>query len=226
MAKKQRKTSSLAAVATRRLRAIPVVTLTNDNDPTVERLLHAGLPAAHDLRTGRVQVVIGAGTAALIGADKVVRLTDAPLDRLHARRRLDEADPDRNRILFEAGDRLRTHHFQAGLSGMASASNFNGAGGGGGLRTPITETQERHRREMRRAAAEMDAGDWVVVQAVVLDERILEEVGRDLGYAHDRAAAGVALDRLRRGLRVLAQLWGALPPDRPGGVARPVALAA
>ncbi|MGX7707994.1 hypothetical protein [Methylobacterium sp. Gmos1] len=224
--KKAKKQPSLATISTRLLRDVPTATLSNDNlGPTPERLAQAGLAVASDRRSGRLQVV-GAGSVGIIGADRVVRLTDAPLDRLHARRRLDEADADRNRILFEAGERLRIHHFQAGLSGLASASNFNGAGGGGGLRTPITETQERHRREMRRAEAGMDAGDWAAVRAVVLEERILEEVGREIGYQQASAAAGVALDRLRRGLKVLAQLWGALPPDRPALIARPVALAA
>ncbi len=68
----------------------------------------------------------------------------------------------------------------------------------------------------------MDAGDWAAVRAVVLDEVSLEVVGRDIGYRNSDQGNAVALDRLRRGLRTLAQLWGALPPDRPGQVVRAI----
>ena len=211
----RRRKVSVSVACARALADEPTLTLMGENDPTPERLMQAGCRVAIQLGTGRVQIV-GPARDRPIGGDLVVRLAQAPLDRLFARDRLDEADPNRNRQLFEAGEKLRNHHYLAGLSGFAS-NDLNGSGGGTpSNRLPITETMERNRRALRIAASELDAGDWAVVDDVVCREATLQEAGRKIGFGSDDAAAAVALDRLRRGLGGLAQLWGYSPPERPG----------
>lgn len=192
--------------------------------------MQAGLTVAMQLGTGRVQI-IGPG---VIGFDQVVRISQAPLDRLHARDRLDETDPEHNRQLYEAGNKLRDHYYLAGLSGFA-ANDLNGGGGGHpSSRTPITETMERNRRALRMAESAMSPRDWTVVNDVVCLEANLTEAGRKIGYRNDDAAGAVALDRLRRGLADLAELWGFSPPQKPeqavaandaGAPAGPIAVA-
>ncbi|SFG92667.1 hypothetical protein [Methylobacterium gossipiicola] len=190
----------------RALNAIPTTTLDGENDPTPERLMQAGVTVAMQLGTGRVQI-IGTGPVVL-GGDRVVRLSEAPLDRLFSRTRLDPVDHDHNRQLYEAGDKLRTHHHYAGLSGIAANDPNHSGGGSAAHRTPISETMERHRRALRIAESAMDAGDWRVVVDVVGLEVTLAAAGRAVGFGNDEAAAAVALDRLRRGLGFLAELWG------------------
>lgn len=211
---KAKKHVSLAVV--RALADVPTATLDGEHDPTPERLMQAGVTVAMQLGTRRVQIV--GGSAATVGADRVVRLSEAPLDRLFARNRLDPADAERNRQLHEAGDKLRTHHHYAGLTGIAANDPNHSGGGSAAHRTPITETMERHRRALRIAESAMDAGDWRVVIDVACLELTLEAAGRKVGYGNDEAAVAVALDRLRRGLGGLADLWGFSPPSRPAAV--------
>ncbi|WP_456016202.1 hypothetical protein [Methylorubrum populi] len=182
-----------------------------ENSPTPERLQRAGFTLAMSLGTRQMQII---GKASPVGFDRVIRLAAAPLDRLHSRGRLDD-DGTRNTQLFEAGDKLRGHFYLGGLSGFA-ANDLNGAGGSDpSSRVPISETMERNRRAMRLAEAAMHPGDWWVVNAVVCLEADLEAAGRDVGCNNVHAANAVALDRLRRGLGVLAELWGYSPPQRP-----------
>lgn len=188
----------------------PTHILPNDG-PTPERLRQAGIMASIDPETRRTQIV---GNGQIIGGDGVVRISQAPLDRLHARGRLDD-DGARNSQLFDAGDKLRGHYYLGGLSGFA-ANDLNSTGGGHpSSRTPISETMEKNRRSMRLAEAAMHPGDWQVVNAVVCLESDLAMAGRALGCNNVHAANAVALDRLRRGLGVLAEIWGYSPPQRP-----------
>ena len=213
----RRKSSSVTLAGTRSALAhidrTQVETLGRQNDPSPERLARAGYTVAIQLGTGNIQVV--GAPRPVIGFDGIVRVSQAPLDRLTARSQLDPDSADRNHLLFLVGDKLRDHHHLAGLSGFA-ANDLLGSSGGGhpSNRTPITETRTCHRRAVGRAESKVDKGDWRVVRDVVLEERILEEVGRAVGFGERHAAAAVALDRLRRGLAVLAELWGYLPPER------------
>lgn len=214
MGRRRKTTVTLPVV--RALAAVPTTTLPPDAAPTPERLARAGYTVAMQLGTGRVQV-IGADAKGLLGYDGVVRVEQAPLDRLHARGRLDEDDPERNRQLYEAGEKLLSHHHRAGLSGFVTACNDLGRVGRSdpARREVITETMERSRRALRTAEASVDPDAWLAVRAVVLHEQNLEDLGRVLGFGNRHAAASVGLDRLRRGLRALAALWGFAPPERP-----------
>lgn len=198
------------------LKQVPTHTLT-DNGPTPERLMQAGLTVALSLGTRQTQII---GAAAPVGVDGIVRLAQAPLDRLHARGRLDD-DGARNAQLYDAGVKLRGHFYLGGLSGFA-ANDLNSTGGGHpSSRTPISETMESNRRSLRLAEAAMHPGDWQVVNAVVCLEADLTEAGYKAGCTNADAANAVALDRLRRGLGALAELWGYSPPKRPAPSAPP-----
>jgi hypothetical protein len=197
------------------LPAVPSLSITlKENDPTIERLVQAGVSVAMTVQGRRTQI-IGPKSARPIGADGVFRLTEAPLDRLSARGRLDEKNPDRNERLFEAGHKLRRHWYHGGLSGIGSV-DLNRTGGGGtgspAWLTPTSESAVDHRGQYRRARESMDAGAWQIVLDVVCGEITLAGAGRLAGYRNEDAANAVALDRLRRGLEALAQLWGHLPP--------------
>jgi len=197
----------------RALAAEPTSTPIRDAAPAPERQAQVGFAAVRE-PGGRVRI-IGSDATTIVQGDGIVRLAPAPLDGLAARNRLDEADPDRNRLLHAAGDRLRHHHYRAGLSGFANAAND---GGSNGRSDPsqcgtITEATEASRRAFYRAEAAVHSADWTVVHGVVIAERTLDAIGQDLGYG-SRAAASVALDRLRRGLLSLAELWGFLVPER------------
>lgn len=211
---RKRKASPVTLAAVRALTATPTVTLDRDTAPTPERLAKVGLTVMQ-LGTGRVQI-IGADAAGIVQGDGTVRVEPSPLDRLRGRNRLDEADPDRNHQLAAAGERLRYHHHRAGLSGFTSAANDRALSGRAdpSRREGITEAMEANRRLYYRAEAAMHPGDWAVVHGVVIGEQTLEAVGQALGLGSRTAGRPVALDRLRRGLQTLAELWGFLTPDR------------
>lgn len=213
----RRKSKPVSLAGTAATKQVPTHALVGDG-PTPERLRHAGIPATIAPGTMRT-VVIGYGD--IIGSDGVCRVSQAPLDRLHARGRLDD-DGARNSQLYDAGDKLRGHYYLAGLSGFA-ANDLNSTGGGHpSSRTPISETMEKNRRSMRFAEAAMHSGDWQVVNAVVCLEASLKDAGYGVGCTNADAANAVALDRLRRGLGALAELWGYSPPKRPTPSAPPI----
>jgi hypothetical protein len=212
----RRKSKPVSLAGREALKQVPTHTLT-ENGPTPERLMQAGVTVALDLGTGRTQII---GKSSPIGFDGVIRLAAAPLDRLHSRGRLDD-DGARNTQLFEAGDKLRGHFYLGGLSGFA-ANDLNSTGGGHpASRVPISETMEKNRRALRLAEAAMHPGDWQVVNDVVCLEADLTAAGLKAGCRNADAANAVALDRLRRGLSTLAELWGYSPPQRPAPTVPP-----
>lgn len=222
---RRQKSKPVSLACVEALKNVASTTLNRENDPTPERLFHAGVSVALDLGTRSVQIIRSAKSKpdGIVGFDGIIRLKQAPLDRLHARGALDD-DPERNRQLFEAGEKLRNHHYLAGLSGFAANDPLSSSGGGHpASRTPITETMERNRRALRLAQASTTAADWRIVSAVVCEEVGLEVAGRAIGYGERHAAHAVALDRLRRGLGDLAEVWGFSPPPRPVREAPPAA---
>lgn len=210
---RKRNAPPVTLATVRALAAEPTATPSRDAAPAPERTAKVGFTAIRE-SGGRVRI-IGSGAAGVIQGDGAVRIAPAPLDGLCARQRLDEADPDRNRLLHAAGDRLRHHHYRAGLSGFASAANDPALGGRSDPSQcgTITEAMEASRRAFYQAEAMMHPGDWAVVHAVVIEERTLEAAGIALGLGARGAAVPVALDRLRRGLQALAERWGFLMPE-------------
>lgn len=74
---------------------------------------------------------------------------------------------------------------------------------------------ERNQRALRAAEWALDPDAWQVVRAIVILKQGLWEAGGAVGFSNRMAAAAVALDRLRRGLGGLAELWGFTVPQRP-----------
>lgn len=211
----RRKIKPVSLACREALSKVSVETLP-EGGPAPERLFQAGVSVAMSIAGRRVQVVGTGGPGwGGLGASGVIRLNQAPLDRLFVRGRLAD-DGETNKALMDAGEKLRTHHYLAGLSGFASNDPLSSTGGGHPAnRLPITETMEANRRALRRAEAAMHPGDWRVVHEVVCLEHDLGQCGRALGCKEAHAANAVALDRLRRGLAQLAELWSYSPPPRP-----------
>jgi hypothetical protein len=207
---KSNKSVSLAPV-----RGLTPLRLPDQGGPTPERL--AKLPGVTIIqRAGGTKIVAMApGTRSPVGADGVVRVSQSPLDRLEALHRLAPGDSDRNTKLHDAGDRLRQHWYLAGLDGGPGSIDLNRAGGGNGhpaWLTPSSESAAYHRQRFRAARDGMEAGHWQIVFGICCGEATLEAAGRDAGFGNAHAANAVALDRLRRGLELLALAWGILPP--------------
>lgn len=180
--------------------------------PTLERLVQAGIAPTSNKNSKRLQVVVGDQ----VGADGVVRLSQAPLQWLASRGMLDDS-PERNRILREAGERYYRHWFDGGLRGIG-AINYDRVGGGGSdpaHMTPVSEYAAQHRAEYREARERM--GGWLakVADAVICDEMRLADAGSAFGdYASASTRAAIAGTMLKAALTTLAEHFGMLPRAR------------
>lgn len=180
--------------------------------PTLERMVHAGLAPVSNIHSKRLQVVADPQ----VGADSVVRTTQAPLQWLASRGMLDD-DQERNRILREAGERYYRHWFEGGLRGIG-AINYDRVGGGGtdkAYQMPVSEYAAQHRAEYREARERM--GGWLakIADAVICDEMRLADAGSAFGeYTSSETRSAIARTMLRGALTTLAEHFGMLPRAR------------
>jgi hypothetical protein len=177
---------------------------------TPERLLKSGIETVCDLRSRRIMAV--AGLNAIGKEDGVVRANPSPLNWLASRGMLD-ADPERNRILKEAGERYYLHWFEGGLKGIGAIDYGRVSGGGSdpAYLTPTSEKAAHHRREYRAARDRM--GDWLarIADAVICEEMSLAEAGCAFGnHASAKTRAAIAGSILKGALTTLAQHFGML----------------
>lgn len=137
------------------------------------------------------------------------RLVSTTIDLLHNKGRL---DPDRTMsgILHSTAQRYYADWFQGGLVGI-SAINYDRIGGDHD-KLPMTERQEYHRQQFRRARDFLGDKYSPIVDAVVLDEQPITAVRHMTGYKDKNAASAVATERLNTGLRRLAVNYGMLRP--------------
>lgn len=157
------------------------------------------------------------------GQDGVKRIEDAPLEKLFARRLLDEKDRMVNYKLREAGVRYYRDWYEGEMSSLKAidtAIKVDGGGIAGGMGLPSTAKAYKHRNDWRRAAQaiinvfssiDKRLGPRVlqIVDAVVLREDPLLVAGREhSGYSSTQPATAITLDRLRLGLRALAVHYG------------------
>lgn len=184
--------------------------------PTLERMLQAGIAPTSNKNSKRLQVVVGEQ----VGADGVVRLSQAPLQWLASRGMLDDK-PERNRILREAGERYYRHWFDGGLRGIG-AINYDRVGGGGSdpaHMTPVSEYAAQHRAEYREARERM--GGWLamIADAVICEEQRLADAASAFGgYASIETKTAIGRTMLRAALTTLAEHFGMIPRtsvDRP-----------
>lgn len=180
--------------------------------PTPERLMQAGLSPAMNIHSKRAQIATGDQ----IGKDGVVRLSQAPLQWLASRGLLDN-NPERNRILKEAGERYYRHWFEGGLRGIG-AINYDRVGGGASdpaHMMPVSEYAAQHRAEYRAARERM--GGWLakVADAVICEEERLADAGSAFGdYASSSTRAAIAGTMLKAALTTLAEHFGMLSRAR------------
>ncbi len=184
------------------------------NPRTTPTLARLALPPAPEEAPQRATAErLAKASAHWIGrADKVQHVAAAPLDALHARHALDP-DPRRNTVLFEAGQRYLRHWHGAALSSLAQRDLVHPRGGSGGLgwAVPASEAAARHRADFRLARERL--GPYLArwLDAIVIEERVPLEVGREsTRYADRTTATAIAMEVLRAGLTTLADHWGML----------------
>jgi hypothetical protein len=144
--------------------------------------------------------------------DKVQRLIAAPLDTLHARRALDP-DPQRNAVLFEAGQRYLRHWHGSALSSLAQRDLLRPYGGqpDQSMAIPPSEAAAHHRSAYRLARERLGPYLAKWLDAIIIEERRPLEVGREATrYADKTTATAIAMEVLRASLTTLADHWGML----------------
>ncbi|TDR94185.1 DUF6456 domain-containing protein [Enterovirga rhinocerotis] len=203
-----------AKVSLAPIRGLVPIAMPGQDGPTPERL--AKLPGVTIIQRNSGHKIVARDPAVRspVGADGIVRVTQSSLDRLAVQGRLDP-DVYRNAKLFETGDQLRQHWYLAGLDAGPGSIDLERSGGGSGhpaWMTPSTESAAYHRHRFRAARDGMERGHWQILFGICCGEATLEAAGREAGFANRGAAAAVAIDRLRRGLELLAIAWGILPP--------------
>jgi hypothetical protein len=180
--------------------------------PTLERLVQAGIAPTSNIKSRVLQVVVNNQ----VGSDGITRMSQAPLQWLASRGMLDD-DKERNRILKEAGERYYRHWFDGGLGGFPtsdlnriSSSRENMAG-----LLRATEYAMQHREEYHAARERM--GGWLakVADAVICDEMRLADAGSAFGdYASSSTRAAIAGTMLKAALTTLAEHFGMISRAR------------
>ena len=154
--------------------------------PTPERFKHAagGFEIGGDERSGRI-----------------LRMRDAPIDRLRADHRL-------TFVQYEALARLARHWTLGGLAGSARSVNLDRVGGSGTSgRDGASETQIINAQAFQQAFDALERLERIVVSAVVLLEEPLVQAGTMLGFTSPYRARQAALGHLVAAADRLAQLW-------------------
>lgn len=152
---------------------------------------------------------------ARVGTTGVQELTRDPLDFYRARGDLDQSNDERNRILWQAGDKYRTIHMEAGLTAGRAISygdcSFGAGGGDPAYAMPTTEFAMRRREEFREARKSVfgTLGNMYggVLDAVVIGGSPIEDAA-PVSCSDRRIRKAFGLEFLRVGLDALARHWG------------------
>jgi hypothetical protein len=160
----------------------------------------------------------------VVNREGMIRVTQAPLQWLAARRMLHPGDRpediEKNGLMREAGERYYRHWFDGGLKGIG-AQNLDRVFGGEAepaYLTPASEYAAQHRLEYREARERM--GSWLakVTDAVVCEELTLADAGSFVGdYASSKTRSAIALTMLKAGLTTLVEHFG-ISPVRSGKI--------
>jgi hypothetical protein len=175
--------------------------------PSVERLAKAG-DAAH-IETFSETVEVSRGDKFETETIEFVRmrLDDGPLARLRDRNQLDRADKARNFALAQAGEKYRETYFRAGLDALRSldpSREVSAPYSPNGLRRCESQIEALQKFRAAREAIPEDFREPLA--AIVLADREIVDVGREVGaYQDSKMAGAVALFILRRGLTALAR---------------------
>jgi hypothetical protein len=180
----------MSARATTSRAGITLVATDGPQDATPERLTHANDNAVED---------------------GVRRIIDSPFARMHVRGQLDP-DAGINDILFSAGRNYYQNWYYSGLGGI-SGIDYSRVGGGGSDITPShhmprSEFALRHRDQFRAARIALGDRYSIVVDPIVLEEKMISDIREDSGYKHVSTASAITVERLNVGLRRLAVYYG------------------
>jgi hypothetical protein len=152
-----------------------------------------------------------AGKDFTVSRDGHIRVTDAPLERMFARRQL-SSDERIAEAMHAAGCRWRNDWHMSGLSGPG-AINYAATVRGEGHSPwgiPVSVRAAEARQQFRKARVALGAAA-ATVGAIVLDEVATVDVGRFLIKRRDRTTAiAAAMEQLRDGLHKLAVHYGYL----------------
>lgn len=135
---------------------------------------------------------------------KVIRLTDAPLDRMFRRRAISGAE-------YSALQRFRHHWYHAGLIPNVGSVDLNrvfASDPSNSSGMARSEAQAHHRGQWRQACNELGHRQRIVVDNVVCSEQSLEVAGFGLGWLSKPQAIAAASEILRDAGHRLAKLWG------------------
>ena len=179
--------------------------------PTLERLVQAGGAFAVEMATEIVEVSKGDKFEGQAVQRPRMRMADSPLARLASRGQLGGQTPGLNLVRAAAGNRYCECWYTAGLAGRIGAMDptrpFVGAGPPSGMLEADSAMDAW--RKFRAATESLDAEHRRVVDAVCLDERSPEDVGREItGRSSRKVAVAVAMHVLRHGLTMLARHFG------------------
>jgi len=175
--------------------------------PSAERLARAADAARIETMSEKVEVSRGdkfeTETIELVR----MRLDDGPLARLRDRNQLDRADKARNFALAQAGEKYRESFFRAGLDNLRSldpSREVSAAYSPNGLWRCEGQIEALQKFRAAREAIPEDFREPLA--AIVLADREIVDVGREVGaYQDGKMAGAVALFILRRGLTALAR---------------------
>lgn len=185
-------------MAKRRTPARPV-TVEHRSLPTRERMARAGdnFEVGGDARTG-----------------KVIRIMDAPLDRMRSRRMIGPKE-------YEALNKYRIHWWHAGMSGHLRSPEldriFTDPLASSGMAS--SERQAHHRSQFRKARALFDTPDsrasettenhkmLIVLDNVLLSEQSLEIAGYAIGCKSRYRARKRSKELLCKAADILVNHW-------------------
>lgn len=135
---------------------------------------------------------------------KVIRLADAPLDRMFRRKAI--SGPE-----FSALQRFRHHWYHAGLIPNVGSVDLNrvfASDPSNSSGMAKSEAQAHHRGEYRQACELLGHRGRITVDNVVCSEQSLEVAGYALGWLSKPQAIAAASEILRDAGFRLARLWG------------------
>ncbi len=182
--------------------------------PSAERLLQAGGAARVETFSEAVEISRGDKFVTETVDCVRMRLDDGPLARLRDRNQLDRADKARNFALARAGEKYREIFFRAGLDPLRTldpSREVNSAFSPNGLWR--CESQIENLQKFRAAREAIPEDFREPLAAIVLQDREIVDVGREIGAYKDAKMAGaVALFILRRGLAALARHYRLISP--------------
>ncbi len=137
--------------------------------------------------------------------NRVYTMVDTPLARAHARRLISDAQ-------YRALAKFKHHWTCAGLEpsfGSVDLDRVFGSDISGYSGMAKTEAQVFHRQRYREAVTLIGLVTSRVIEAVVCEERKLEDAGSAiLSWKHPLQARAAAVEKLRDGGDRLAREWG------------------